>query len=178
MLLSLPETSSPNILLRRAQRLRKTTGNQHFVSQSEIDQRDMKLSAVLLVALIKPLEITIKDPAVLFVQIYMAIIHGIYYMFFEAFPLVYPVHHHMNLGQVGLVFLFILIACLIAVAIYSTYIYTYVTPRILTSGTGPHENKLILALATSPGPTISLFFFVFTSRASIHWIVPTIGITI
>lgn len=79
MLLFLPETSTPNILLRRAQRLRKVTGNQRFLSQSEIDQRDMKMSAILVDALIKPLEITIKDPAILFVQVYTAIIYGIYY---------------------------------------------------------------------------------------------------
>lgn len=79
MFLLLPETSSPNILLRRAERLRKRTGNPRFMSQSEIDQRNMKVSAVAIDALIKPLEITIKDPAVLFVQVYTAIIYGIYY---------------------------------------------------------------------------------------------------
>ena len=79
MFLFLPETSSPNILLRRAQRLRKLTGDNRFMSQSEIDQRNMKFSHVALDALIKPMEITLKDPAVLFVQIYTAIIYGIYY---------------------------------------------------------------------------------------------------
>lgn len=79
MFLFLPETSSPNILLRRAQRIRKLTGNERFMSQSEIDQRNMKFSHVFLDALIKPLEITIKDPAVMFVQVYTAIIYGIYY---------------------------------------------------------------------------------------------------
>ena len=79
MLLFLPETSNANILLRRAERLRKITGNQRFMSQSEIDQRNMKVSAIFVDALIKPIEITIKDPAVLFVQIYTAIIYGIYY---------------------------------------------------------------------------------------------------
>jgi DHA1 family multidrug resistance protein-like MFS transporter len=79
MMFFLPETSNANILLRRAERLRKITGNQRFMSQSEIDQRNMKVSAVFIDALIKPLEITIKDPAVLFVQIYTAIIYGIYY---------------------------------------------------------------------------------------------------
>jgi DHA1 family multidrug resistance protein-like MFS transporter len=49
------------------------------MSQSEIDQRHMKVSAIAIDALIKPMEITLKDPAVLFVQIYTAIIYGIYY---------------------------------------------------------------------------------------------------
>lgn len=79
MFLLLPETSGPNILLRRAKRLRKLTGTDRFMSQSEIDQRNMKVSAIAIDALIKPMEITLKDPAVLFVQIYTAIIYGIYY---------------------------------------------------------------------------------------------------
>jgi DHA1 family multidrug resistance protein-like MFS transporter len=79
MFLLLPETSSPTILLRRAQRIRKLTGDPRFMSQSEINQRNMKVSSVVVDALIKPLEITLKDPAVLFVQVYTAIIYGIYY---------------------------------------------------------------------------------------------------
>lgn len=79
MLVLLPETSSPNILLRRAERLRRLTGSQRFMSQSEIDQHHMKMSHAAMDALIKPIEITFKDPAVLFVQIYTAIIYGIYY---------------------------------------------------------------------------------------------------
>jgi DHA1 family multidrug resistance protein-like MFS transporter len=69
MFLFLPETSTANILLRRAERLRKLTG----------DQRHMAVSAVTIDALIKLLKISVKDPAVLFVQIYSAITNGIYY---------------------------------------------------------------------------------------------------
>ena len=112
--------------------------------QSEINQRDMKVAAVVFDALIKPVGITIKDPAVLFVRIYMAIIYGIYYscastpyksycrdwilnltwLVFEAFPLVYPVYYGMNLGQVGLVFLCILVSCLTGVSILRRSIWT------------------------------------------------------
>lgn len=75
----MPETSGPNILLRRAQRLRETTGSQRLKSQSEMDQAHLTVSGVAVDALIKPLEITIKDPAILFVQVYAAIVYGIYY---------------------------------------------------------------------------------------------------
>ncbi|EGX94730.1 Major facilitator superfamily transporter [Cordyceps militaris CM01] len=178
MLLLLPETSSATILLQRAQRLRKVTGDARFMSQSEIDQRSQKMTTVFLQALIKPLEITLKDPAVLFVQIYSAIIYGIYYSFFEVFPLVYPVYYHMSLGQIGLVFLCILISCLIGVVGYFCYLYFYLTPRIVKYGFGAQEERLIPALGAAFGPTIGLFLFAWTARASIHWIVPTIGITI
>ncbi|KAJ5594760.1 major facilitator superfamily domain-containing protein [Penicillium hispanicum] len=178
MLFFLPETSSATILLRRAERLRRIYNNDRFMAQSEIDQRNMKVSHVAIDALIKPLEITIKDPAVLFVQVYTAIIYGIYYSFFEAFPLVYPVDYHMNLGQVGLVFLCILVACIIGIAVYVAYIYYWLNPRIARFGFGAQEERLLPALPASFGPTIGLFLFAWTARASIHWIVPTIGITI
>ncbi|KAJ5991748.1 hypothetical protein N7451_007472 [Penicillium sp. IBT 35674x] len=178
MLLFLPETSTPTILLRRAQRLRKIYNNERFLSQSEIDQKNMRVSDVAVDALIKPMEITIKDPAVLFVQIYTAIIYGIYYSFFEVFPLVYPVDYHMNLGQVGLVFLCILVSCILAVAIYFSYLYFWMNPRIARLGWPVQESRLLPALPASFGPTIGLFLFAWTARTSIHWIVPTIGITI
>ncbi|POR32387.1 Caffeine resistance protein 5 [Tolypocladium paradoxum] len=178
MFVALPETSGPTILLRRARRLRKLTGDDRFMSQSEIDQHNMTASSVALDALVKPMEITVKDPAVLFVQIYTAIIYGIYYSFFEVFPLVYPVDYHMNLGQVGLVFLCILVSCIIGVAVYCSYLYFYVDPRVAKFGLPVQESRLLPALPAAFGPTIGLFLFAWTARASIHWIVPTIGITI
>lgn len=178
MFLFLPETSGDAILLQRARRLRKITGSDRFMSQSEINQRNMKVSSIFLDALIKPLEITLKDPAVLFVQVYTAIIYGIYYSFFEVFPLVYPVYYGMNLGQIGLVFLCVLISCLIGVALYVAYLYYYANPRLVKYGFGLQESRLIPALPAAFGPTIGLFIFAWTARASVHWIVPTIGITI
>ncbi|KAH8751972.1 major facilitator superfamily transporter [Diaporthe sp. PMI_573] len=178
MFFFLPETSAPNILLRRARRLRRLTGNDRFMSQSEIDQRNLKTSAVLADALIKPLEITIKDPAILFVQIYTAIIYGIYYSFFEVFPLVYPVYYHMTAGQIGLIFLCILVACLIGIAIYISYIYFYMNPRIRAKGWPVQESRLVPALVAAFGPTAGLFIFAWTAAPQYPWIAPTIGITL
>lgn len=178
MLVALPETSGAAILLRRARRLRRRTGSPRLVSQSELDQRRLGPRAALLDALVKPVEITFKDPAVLFVQVYTAIIYGIYYSFFEAFPLVYPVYYHMNLGQTGLVFLCILVACLLGAAVYCAYLYLYVDPRIRRFGLPVQESRLAPALPASFGPTVGLFVFAWTARESVHWIAPTAGITI
>ncbi|KGO66723.1 Major facilitator superfamily domain, general substrate transporter [Penicillium italicum] len=178
MFMFLPETSSATILLRRADRLRKIHKTNRFMAQSEIDQRNMRVSDVAIDALIKPMEITIKDPAVLFVQIYTAIIYGIYYSFFEVFPLVYPTDYNMNLGQIGLVFLCIMVSCIIGIAFYASYIQFWMNRRIRRFGFPVNEAFLIPALPASFGPMIGLFVFAWTARASIHWIVPTVGITV
>lgn len=190
----MPETSAPNILLRRAERLRRFAGSQRLQSQSEIDQAHLTVSGIAVDALIKPLEITIKDPAVLFVQIYSAILYAIYYsckhyvplgsafasdnIDFEVFPLVFPVYYDMTLGEVGLVFICIAVGCILAIILYGTYLYYMLIPRMKKSGIAQQEEVLSPGLAACFGPTIGLFIFAWTARASIHWIVPVVGVTI
>jgi DHA1 family multidrug resistance protein-like MFS transporter len=178
MFMLLPETSTPNILLRRAQRLRKLTGDNRLQAQSEIDQKNLKPTAILVDAIIKPMEITVKDPAILFVNVYTAIIYGIYYSFFEVFPLVYPPMYGFSLGLIGVVFTCILVACMLGIAIYCGYLYYYLIPDIKAHGLRAQESRLVPALFACFGPTIGLFMFAWTANPSIHWIAPTIGITI
>lgn len=72
----LPETSSANILLRRAQRLRKLTGNENLKSQSEIDQASMTAKDIAVEALVRPFQLVLMDPAIAFTAIYTALIYG------------------------------------------------------------------------------------------------------
>lgn len=81
MMFFLPETSAPNILARRAARLRKASGNPNIKSQSELDQEKLTLNEVLVGNLIKPFQINVLDPAVGFTSVYTALIYAIYYSF-------------------------------------------------------------------------------------------------
>lgn len=42
LLLFLPETATPNILYRRARRVRQITGNQNYMAEAEIELKDLK----------------------------------------------------------------------------------------------------------------------------------------
>lgn len=168
MLLFMPETSTPNILLNRANRLRKLTGDHRLKAQSEIDQEKLKPSAVIVDAMIKPIEITVKDPAIAFVNLYTSLVYGIYYSFFEAFPLVYPVMYGFSLGMIGVVFLCVLVSCFVGIVVYVSYLYFYVIPDIMKNGLGVQEHRLIPALFGCFGPPIGLFLFAWTSNPDIH----------
>lgn len=78
-----PETSAPTILYYRAKRLRQITGDESFRSEEEVKQRDTTLSSRLWFSLIKPWEINLKDPALLFTTFYFGLLYGILYSFFE-----------------------------------------------------------------------------------------------
>lgn len=173
-----PETSTPNILLRRARRLRKLTGDSRLQSESEIEQRNMTGSSVLIAALIRPFEITIKDPSVFFVNIYTALTYAIYFTFFEVFPLVFPPFYGFNLGETGAAFLACEVGAIIGLVLYFSYLYFYMIPDNIKNGFREQEHRLLPAIFGSVVIPVGLFIFAWTARPSIHWIVPLIGVAI
>ena len=193
----LPETSASNILLRRSMRLRKLSRNQNISSQSQIDRRGLTTSAILFDALVKPFEIMFKDPAVLFTNVYTALIYGIYYSFFEVFPLVYGPLYGFNIGETGVVFTCIVVGCVLAMGIYFYYLQYMLIPDIFKNGLRAQESRLRPALIFVWGPLIGLIIFgdfrpnilfvPFTNQTvlsgwsankDVPWIVSVIGITI
>lgn len=155
----LPETSSSNILLRRAARLRKLTGDNRLKSQSEIDQAEMSVSDTAIFYLWKPWQITALDPAVLFTSVYTSLVYGIFYSFFEVFPLVYPVMYGFTSGESGLAFLPIPMAGAFSVGLYWAYLWYFVEPDLRANGLPPPEKRLVPALFSAFLVPIGLFWF-------------------
>ncbi|KAL3490654.1 MFS general substrate transporter [Aspergillus germanicus] len=164
LLLFMPETSTPNILLRRARRLRKLTGDMRLQSQSEIDQRHMQVSEIVSTALIRPMEIMLKDPSIFFVNLYTGFFYGVFYSFFEVFPLVFSPMYGFTLSQTGLTFLSCLVGVSIAISLYFAYLYFYMAPDNKKHGLREQEHRLIPAIVGSVFITIGLFIFAWTSR--------------
>ncbi|KAJ6439305.1 Alpha-galactosidase 2 [Purpureocillium lavendulum] len=190
MVVFLPETSTSTILLRRAKRLRKLTGNSNLQSQSEIDQAKLTVNEVVIQSLWRPFEINLLDPSVLFTSLYIGLMYAIFYSFFEVFPFVYatglpglasPTNGYgMNAGEIGLIFLSISVGVSISIVLYVSYLKFVFEPNIRTKGLGEPERRLIPGLPASFLVPIGLFLFGWTGNSSpeIPWIVPTIGVTI
>ncbi|KKY24329.1 putative benomyl methotrexate resistance protein [Diplodia seriata] len=176
LFLFLPETSPSTILLRRAERLRRLTSTTTFKSQSELDQANLSIRDVAIESLWRPIQLILLDPAIAFTAVYTALIYGIFYSFFEAFPQVYMGTYGMNLGQMGLTFLSITAGVLVAIAGYWAYVRFSVEPSIRAHGLGAPERRLIPALAVSILCPAGLFIFGWTSDSDIHWIVSVVGV--
>ncbi|RVX75323.1 hypothetical protein B0A52_00676 [Exophiala mesophila] len=178
MFLLMPETNADNILYRRAQRLRKLTGNDKLRSQGEINQRNTTVSKMIIEQLWLPTEIAIKDPAIFFTNLYTSLIYAIYYSFFEAFPIVYIGIYGFNLGQLALIFLCITVGTVLGIAIYCAYVYWYLEPDIKKHGLRAQEHRLVPALVAVFLLPVGLFWYGWTQRASIHWFVGLPGLTL
>lgn len=79
----MPETSGLTILYYRAKQLREQTGNEKLYSVAQQRLKDMTTATILWDALIKPWEMNMKDPALLFTTVYMGLLYAIFYSFFE-----------------------------------------------------------------------------------------------
>ncbi|KAF2873891.1 hypothetical protein BDV95DRAFT_356198 [Massariosphaeria phaeospora] len=120
----------------------------------------------------------ILDPSIGFTALYVALIYGIYYSFFECFPIVYVDGYGFSLGSQALVYLSISVGIIMAVAMYFVWIRITWEPAVRTWNIGPPERRLIPALFASFLLPIGLFLFAWTATPDINWVVPTIGIAI
>ena len=77
-----PETSPDNILYRRAQRLRKATGDKNLRAQSEIDAAQTTAQERLVAALIIPITLNFYEPIVLVLNIYIGLIYALLYIWY------------------------------------------------------------------------------------------------
>lgn len=98
--LGLPETYAPILLRNRAQALSKATGK-HYLAKLDVG-RDIRVIAQFKVALSRPWVLLIKEPIVLVTALYIAIVYGILYCFFAAFPIVFQQGRGWNAGVGGL----------------------------------------------------------------------------
>jgi DHA1 family multidrug resistance protein-like MFS transporter len=180
LLLVMPETSSATILHRRARRLERLDSDKthEYRTAADIAQAGVSFHELVRESLLIPAKITFLDPAILFLNCYTSLTYGIYYSFFEAFPIVYQGMYGFNLGEMGLAFLAIVVGTVLSFVVYNIYIHKVFIPKTNEGGVRKPEDVLVPALFACFGPAIGLFLFGWAANPNVHWIVPTIGIVI
>ncbi|PSR92316.1 putative MFS multidrug transporter [Coniella lustricola] len=169
--LFVPETYGPVLLRRRANKLSKLTGK-CYRTQADAEQGRVSIGQAFKTALSRPLILLFREPIVLMLSIYMAIIYGTLYMLFAAFPIVFQEVRGWSPGIGGLAFLGVCVG-MIAAVIYSIYDnkrYVKVMERS-ESGFAPPEARLPPGIIGSFCMPVGLFWFAWTNYVSIHWIV-------
>ena len=127
-----------------------------------MEKSPKSILATLKFAAIRPFQILIYEPMALILDLYSAILLGILYLFFGAFPLVFINNHHFNLWEIGLSFMGLFVAMILAVA--STPIWHKMRDRLAENRgkeTGEPksepEDQLPSVIVGAPLITIGLF---------------------
>ncbi|KXJ86480.1 MFS transporter [Microdochium bolleyi] len=171
----LPETSSANILYRRSRRLRKLTGNEKLVCEPELAGKDMTFGDMAKMTLVRPFTLLFTEPIVFVLDLYIALIYGLLYIWFESFPIVFSEIYGFSLGLEGVAFLGILVGVFVVFPPFVWYNRKYTEPRFNENGELKPELRLPPSFVGAFAIPICLFWFGWSSRPDIHWIVPIIG---
>jgi MFS family permease len=180
--LLVPETYHPVLLRNKARKLRKETGEERW--KARMEKMDKSIPRTIAYSLLRPAQLLVLEPMVLCLCLFSAILLGIIYLFFGAFPLVFEGNHGFTLSQTGLSFIGLFIGFVIAASTDPLWHKNYdrlIKQRELATGEiggSEPEYRLPPSIAGAIIVPIGLFMFAWTTYPSVHWIVPIIGSTI
>jgi MFS family permease len=171
-LLIVPETYAPVLLKRRAQKMRKETGNEKIRAPIELEREDWR--HIVSKVLTRPMRMFVFEPIVLFSCLYLSFVYGVFYMLFQAYPVVYVQTYNFSLGQEGLAFLSIGVGAFGAIGFYLWW--DSITKKARAEGKQwvkkEEMRRLPLACAGGPFFVVSCFWLGWSARESVHWMVP------
>ena len=175
--------TDPVLLKRKATKLRKETGDDRYFAP--IEKSTKSIPKTVAWALLRPFQLLFLEPMCLVLDVYSAVLLGVLYLFFGAFPLVFGTNYGFNLWQIGLTFMGLLVAMVLAAC--STPVWGTIRDRLAVrrglrenaeSGGQPKEepeDQLPSVIVGAPLITSGLFIFGFTTYPWVHWIFPVIG---
>lgn len=178
-----PETYHPVLLAMKASAIRKSTGNPNFHSASELAMTGKSVKSAVIHSLYRPFQLLFLDPMCCLLCIYSALLLGILYLFFGAFPLVFRTNHGFALWQTGLSFMGLIVGFIIGALTsplwHKNYLRLVANSRKCVTGEENFkkpdpEFRLPPVMLGAVVVPISLFWFGWTTYTSVHWIVPII----
>ncbi|TGO52099.1 hypothetical protein BOTNAR_0335g00100 [Botryotinia narcissicola] len=174
-LLLTSETLHSRILTRRTKSLNQPLPASPFPSNAA------KIKFLLTVTLFRPIHMLCTEPIVAFLSLYVAFNFSILFSFIAAFPYVFRTVYEFDTEQSGLVFLAIGVGCFLAiitVLLCDTFLYQPIVKKSHEegrSGIVAPEYRLYPAMLGSFGLPVGLFWFAWSAKDNVHWIVPVIG---
>lgn len=84
--------------------------------------------------MVGPFTLNFTEPMVFLLHLYIALIYGLLYIWFESFPIVFVGIYGFSLGKEGLAFIGILIRIFIVIPSFFWYMHKYLEPQFNENG--------------------------------------------
>jgi MFS family permease len=171
---TLKETYAPALLQKKAAKIRDETGDPRYWSR--YDER-MSLKERLKINLSRPFKMTIFEPIVIFFNVFIALIYGILYLCFVAYPIVFTELRGWGPGIGGLAFVGIGVGSLIIIVL-EPLIRRMINSHKPDPETGkppPESMMSIICIAACLTPIGELWFAWTCYPARIHWVWPILA---
>jgi multidrug resistance protein len=163
----LPETYGPLLLAHRARRMRRDQPALRVVAPRELEEMDF--SKLVTVVLTRPVRMLFSELIVSSTCAYLALIYSIFYMSFQAFPIIFQKLYGLSPGQTGLAYLPIGAGSLLVIPVFVFWERVLNRAHTANAAWVKREEYRRLPLACVGGPLFagSLFWIGFSARASV-----------
>lgn len=172
-LFTLPEMYAPVLLKKRAQRLRKESGDDRYWHPHE--SQKISLNNIVTKYLSRPLNMLVTEPMITCIAIYASFVYGLLYMTLEMFPIVYAEERHWGPVVSTLPFLGLLVGVIAAMFINLANQPAYIRAVEKNKGRAVPEARLPPMIIGGGLFVIGLFWFAWTANPKVHWAVPTVA---
>ena len=163
-----PESYPPTLLQQRAKKIRFETRN--WAIHAKADEMQIDLRSISNKYIIRPFVMLFLEPILTLVTIYMALIYGILYLFFEAYPIAFQEQRGWNEGVGALPFISITIGVLIGAGIIVWTSKTRFARKMAKHGRVIPEERLIPMIVGGFIFPAGMFWFAWTSSPHITWV--------
>ncbi|TBU37202.1 MFS general substrate transporter [Dichomitus squalens] len=175
VILTFPETYAPVLLVRRAKKLRKETGDSRY--WAPLEKKDGTAFQRLKKVLARPFVVLIYEPMLIAMTLYMSFIYGCIYLLFEAYPVVFTGLHGFDEGFTGLTFLPVFIGGCFGVILYLVYFNPRYERKVkqFAPNPVPPEYRLEVCMVAAPFFAAAFFWFGWTSFRSVSFWAPMLA---
>ncbi|CZT18535.1 probable fluconazole resistance protein [Ramularia collo-cygni] len=161
----IPETYAPVLLQRKAKKLRYETKN--WALRAPADEKKVDMQEIAEKYILRPFKMLALEPILVLITLYMALIYGIIYGFFEVFPITFQEQRGYNLGVGSLPFLSVLIGVICGCLIITFLTKTRFARKMKENGAVVPEERLLPMIIGGGLLPIGLFWFAWTSNPNI-----------
>ena len=163
------ESYAPVLLQRKAAKIRFETKN--WAIRAPADENQVNMKGIVNKYLLRPFVMMALEPILVLITVYMSVIYGILYLFFEAYPIAFQEVRGWNGGVGSLPFLGITIGVVIGVAIITYTSNTRFKRKMEANGGKPiPEERLVPMIVGAFLLPIGLFWFAWTSNPHVSWV--------
>ncbi|QPH11195.1 hypothetical protein C2857_002852 [Epichloe festucae Fl1] len=173
----LPETFGPVLLARRAQRMREENAPPALRVIAPRELEETSIRQLLTVVITRPIRMLASELIVTASCAYLALVYAIFYMSFQAFPIIFRDLYGLSPGNTGLTYLPVGVGGALSLCVF--WYWDNVLARAQQRGTSwaKREEFRRLPLAVLGGPLFvaSLFWLGFSARTSVPFAVPMLA---
>ncbi|KAF8188317.1 MFS general substrate transporter [Pholiota molesta] len=173
LFLFVPETYVPVLEKKKAERLRNETGDLRI--WASLERQSTHIGRAIATSCYQPFALLFFDHMAFLLDLWNAVILGILYLTFQAYPFIFGMVHGFNEQMSGMSFLGIGVGMIMACLTQPLWNRFYERTAKANGGTLPPESRLVMGEIGGVLIPIGLFWLAFTTYHDVPWVIPILA---